>query len=333
MPTVSIVVPNYNHSRFLPKRIESVLRQTYQDFELVLLDDCSTDESRTILSRYASNPRVRLEFNKVNSGTSFKQWNTGVRMARGEYVWIAESDDYADEPLLERLVGILESDSKISYAYCRSWRVNGDGEVDGLISAIGPPDLARWSSDYVADGKEECRLYFVRGNVVPNASAVVFRKSAYDAAGGADEHLRVCGDWKLWAAMALQGKVAYVSEPLNYYRFHGATVRAKSEKDARLLAEAFQIVNWVMKQVPAARVIHKRNRAWLADAWVPALLSSHVPVDVKRAIVRELRYIDPFPFSRLAGPVLLAMWLKIRKHWREIAAHSTSAGELGGVGK
>ena len=79
MPRVSVIVPNYNHARFLPKRIESILNQTFQDFELILLDDCSTDDSRSILSSYASDPRVTIEFNKVNSGSTFKQWNKGVR--------------------------------------------------------------------------------------------------------------------------------------------------------------------------------------------------------------------------------------------------------------
>ena len=96
MPTVSVIVPNYNHARYLRQRIESVLGQTYQDFEVILLDDCSTDESRSVLGEYAKDPRVRIEFNEKNSGSTFKQWNKGVRLARGEYIWIAESDDYAD---------------------------------------------------------------------------------------------------------------------------------------------------------------------------------------------------------------------------------------------
>src|ERR1700722_7019269 len=112
IPRVSVVIPNYNHARFLTRRIETVLQQTFQDFEVILLDDCSTDESRTILSSYAKNSKVRVEFNSLNSGSAFKQWNKGVGMARGEYVWIAESDDYADERLVERLIGRLLQDSK-----------------------------------------------------------------------------------------------------------------------------------------------------------------------------------------------------------------------------
>src|ERR1035438_3657642 len=130
MPKVSIVVPNYNHARFLRRRIESVLRQTFQDFDLILLDDCSTDDSRSILSKYADDPRVKIEFNEVNSGSSFKQWNKGVGLARGEYVWIAESDDYADERLLEKLVARLDSDASVVFSYCRSWGVSLDGRPD-----------------------------------------------------------------------------------------------------------------------------------------------------------------------------------------------------------
>jgi cellulose synthase/poly-beta-1,6-N-acetylglucosamine synthase-like glycosyltransferase len=79
MPTVSVIVPNYNHARFLARRIDSILKQSFQDFELILLDDCSTDDSRSILSLYARDPRVRIEFNEANSGGTFKQWNKGVR--------------------------------------------------------------------------------------------------------------------------------------------------------------------------------------------------------------------------------------------------------------
>src|SRR5260370_14145431 len=110
MPTVSVVVPNYNHARFLRQRVDSILAQTFQDFELILLDDWSTDESRSILREYVSDPRVRTEFNEVNSGSTFKQWNKGVRLARGKYVWLAESDDSAATRFLQSLVPLLVAD-------------------------------------------------------------------------------------------------------------------------------------------------------------------------------------------------------------------------------
>src|SRR5206468_12892236 len=145
--------PNYNHARFLRKRVNTVLGQTFQDFEVILLDDCSTDDSRLILSQYAGHPKVRIEFNEANSGSPFKQWNKGVRLARGEYVWIAESDDYADARLLERLVSSLDGEPSAVFSYCRSWRISANGEVSGFLDSY-LPDLGcqKWKGDFRSEG-------------------------------------------------------------------------------------------------------------------------------------------------------------------------------------
>ena len=110
MPKVTVIIPNYNHAHFLERRIQSVLDQTYQDFEIILLDDASPDNSVETLSKFAQDSRVyQAIFNEVNSGSTFKQWNKGISQARGEYIWLAESDDYANKSLLENLVQPLDS--------------------------------------------------------------------------------------------------------------------------------------------------------------------------------------------------------------------------------
>ena len=89
MPKVSVIVPNYNHEPYLRQRIDSILNQSYQDFELILLDDCSVDNSRDILMAYKNHPKVtQLVFNEQNSANTFKQWNKGIELAKGEYIWI-----------------------------------------------------------------------------------------------------------------------------------------------------------------------------------------------------------------------------------------------------
>src|SRR6266850_2829337 len=170
-PRVSVIIPNYNHARFLRQRVDSVLEQTFQNVEGILLDDCSTDESRSIRSEYAGDPRVTLEFNEKNSGSTFKQWNKGVRLARGEYVWIAESDDYADPQLLERIVSRLNAEPDVAFCYCRSWRISSEGDIiEFLDSWAADLDPQKWTADHLADGYEECRKYLVRRNTIPNAS-------------------------------------------------------------------------------------------------------------------------------------------------------------------
>ena len=274
-PTVSVIVPNYNHARFLRKRIDSILAQTLQDFELIVLDDCSTDESKSTLDKYADRPRVRIEFNAINSGSPFKQWNKGVGLARAEYVWIAESDDYSDERFLEKLVAKLDAEPASAFAYCRSWRVALDNRPEGFADAWYPPD--RWTADYCADGHTECRNYLVRGNIIPNASAVVFRKTVYERVGGADESLRLCGDWKLWASMAMTGKVAYVAAPLNYFRCHHESLRNVTNREGTDVAEMSRVRWWILDQEtkPESRAIDEKSKLALANRCMDLAFDSY----------------------------------------------------------
>jgi glycosyltransferase involved in cell wall biosynthesis len=319
MPTVSIVVPNYNHARFLRQRLDSVLGQTYQDFELILLDDCSTDESRTILEEYARDPRVRLAVSELNSGTPFKQWNKGVQMAQGKYVWIAESDDYAEARFLDRMVAVLEGRRGVQFVFCRSWRVDSDGQLQGFAMTPYPEEkYDRWEADFVADGREECRRYMARACYVQNASAVVFRKAAYDLTGGADESLRICGDWKLWCSLMLNGEMAYVAEPLNYFRTHNATARSRFGLWRAGIVEWLTVVRWILDQAPPDEESLRAIRAHHADLWVPALLSMEVPWSIKGEIFRRARAIDPHPIRAAGGPALETLRLKFGRTWREL---------------
>jgi glycosyltransferase involved in cell wall biosynthesis len=326
MPTVSIIVPNYNHARFLQSRIDSVLRQTFQDFELILLDDCSTDESRSILSRYVSDSRVRIKFNEANSGSTFKQWNTGVRLASGKYIWIAESDDYADERLLERLVAVLDREPTVTFAYCRSWRVSEDDQLNGFADFyLDYLDSHRWQADFCVDGREECRDYLVSSNTIPNASAVVFRRAVYERVGGADESLRMCGDWKLWVAMALEGKMAYLGEPLNYFRSHETSVRSKSRKEALDVAEDLQVIRWILDQVMPTDLVLKRVCQRQAGFWVPAVMNMRVPSPLKLTILKNARAIDPHLIRRAVRPALWNIRQKLSRRWHRLRSVPTAA--------
>ncbi len=308
-PKVSVIVPNYNHARFLRQRLDSIMGQTFQDFEVVLLDDCSIDESRSILSEYADDPRVRIEFNAVNSGSTFKQWNKGVRLARGEYVWLAESDDYADERLLERLVPLLDAEPSSVLAYCRSWRILEDGQISGLLdSHYTELDPQRWTADFWADGREECQNYLVQRNTIPNASAVLFRREVYVRVGGADESLVFCGDWKLWAAMALTGRIAYLGEPLNYFRLHDTSVRAKSQRLGVGPVEYLEVIRWILQRVTPSDAVRRKLCVDVFSLWAPTVdvLGQSEPETALR-VIDELLQLSGSGFVERS--VLANAWL------------------------
>ncbi|MEY3049953.1 MAG: hypothetical protein RL365_1991, partial [Bacteroidota bacterium] len=132
-PLVSVIIPNYNHAPYLQERIDSVLNQTYRDFEVIVLDDCSSDNSREIIERYRGYEKIsHIEYNSVNSGSTFKQWQKGLVFAKGEWIWIAESDDVAHPDFLLKC---LSSVQELDLVFCKSTIINGLGERATYLGA------------------------------------------------------------------------------------------------------------------------------------------------------------------------------------------------------
>ncbi len=177
-PLVSVIVPSYNHEKYLVQRLESILNQTYPNFEVILLDDCSTDHSKEILSEYAENPKVsHCVFNKINSGNTFTQWNKGIELVKGNYIWIAESDDFCELNFLEELIQPFLLDPEIKLVYCQSNRVDEKGKIIGnWINHTNDLDSTLFLTNFVMSGNEFIERFLIHKNVIPNASGVVIRK-------------------------------------------------------------------------------------------------------------------------------------------------------------
>lgn len=223
MPIVSIIVPNYNHSAFLPQRLESVFQQTFQDFEVILLDDASTDNSVEILRRYSNHSKVsHFQVNKINSGNAFKQWKNGISLAKGEFIWIAESDDFCELTFLEEIISRINDNHVL--AYSATVNINEKAEVLGLNEWALGLDPARWLRDHENNGKEEIKNYLRYRNTIPNASAVIFRKESFQSIPFSVS-MGFCGDWLFWTEILKKGSIIYVSRPLNYFRKHSSTTR------------------------------------------------------------------------------------------------------------
>jgi len=251
-PTVSILVPNFNHARYLPKRLDTIFAQTYRDFEVIALDDRSSDDSRQVLQNYAAKAPLRLLFNEENSGSPFIQWQRGAMAATGKYLWIAESDDYAAPAFLERLVPILDARPEVGLVYCQSSQVSAAGEV-GESCEVWNRSLhpTRWTADYQNSGKDEIARYMVVYNTIPNASAVLCRRDVLLNAVQGSINRRLSGDWWTWIHMLLQSDIAFVSERLNYFRVHSQSVRATTRL-AAACAEDFSLQAYVCENLPIA---------------------------------------------------------------------------------
>ena len=219
-------------------------------------------------------------------------------------MWIAESDDYADERFLERLVPILDSHPLVVFVNCRSWRVYADDRVDAYAdAALVALNPDKWANDSIVDGREVCSNYCVHLNPVFNASSVLLRKSIYEQVGGADESLRFCGDWKLWVAMALKGQVGHIKEPLNYYRVHDASVTANSNQAGLAAVEYLSVIRWVLGRVTPTEYARQRLPGEVRY-WSSALTNWDVPLQRKWSILRDAIAIDFRTTLRVLGAKL-----------------------------
>lgn len=172
MPTVSVIVPNYNHAPYLKQRIDSILSQNYQDFELILLDDCSTDGSREVMENYRSDPHVsHIVFGDVNSGSAFRQWDKGIALAKGEWIWMAESDDYAEPTFLERLLEEVAKVPDCSLAFTKTWWVDESGKRLWNNS--------EGNTTHVHQSKEFIHKRLASNCPIANVSECIFRRDRF----------------------------------------------------------------------------------------------------------------------------------------------------------
>lgn len=226
-PIVSVIVPNYNHATYLPQRIDSILSQSYQNFEIIILDDCSTDNSRDVIEKYRNDKHIsHIEYNTTNSGNTFKQWDKGIELAKGELIWIAESDDVAHPDFLFILVKQMTKHPNAVVAFSHSYLIDHNGK-DMHIN--WHPNYNA-ESVYIHSGQKFAHKIMVRSNYIYNASMVVFRKSIYKSIDKSFQEYKSCGDWAFWMSACLQGDVIEVCRKLSYFRQHPNKVTVKAGK-------------------------------------------------------------------------------------------------------
>jgi glycosyltransferase involved in cell wall biosynthesis len=224
MSKVSVVVPNYNHGPYLRERIDSILNQTCKDFELIILDDYSNDNSVEIIKEYRDEPCVsHVVVNDRNSGSPFLQWEKGIKLATGDYIWIAESDDFASPEFLAEMTTHL--DAGADFVYCRSNVVDENGNLFKGYYWADSFDGRRWKSDYSNEGLSEISECLVYRNTIPNASACVFRRNKFKISSSMLS-MKYCGDWLFWVDYLRDSRVFFLSRPLSYHRQHGQSTRS-----------------------------------------------------------------------------------------------------------
>jgi glycosyltransferase involved in cell wall biosynthesis len=270
MPSISVVVPNYNYAHCLAERLCTIFDQTQPVEEVIVLDDASTDDSISIIERIAGERQrdLTLVINETNSGSVFAQWNRAVEMARGEFIWIAEADDLSDPAFLSRLVSMTRADPDIRLAFSDSRSIDGEGAAvypsyKGYYASVEPGAL---TGSEVFDGKEFVARFLSVKNLILNVSAVLWRRDALRdalaACRGDLDNYRLAGDWRIYlAALTAPGaRIAYATDTLNVHRRHAQSVThsLKARRHVNEIARIHGVVRGLL-DLPGQTVARQRG--------------------------------------------------------------------------
>jgi len=237
-PSITVIVPNYNYGRYLQLRLHTILDQTLPPDEIIILDDASTDYSLDIIQAIVAQSAIPIKVitHPVNTGNPFVQWVKGLEQSKCDLVWIAEADDYCEPTLLETLAKEFVDDHVVM-AWTDSIMVDGMGESQGFEykNYYAKDHGAFWHTHFTMNGKELIDRCLLAVNVIPNASAVLFRRKAVDSDLSLIQQYRFSGDWWFWISLAEKGKVSYRAEALNYHRRHAQSVIGDVLREGELL--------------------------------------------------------------------------------------------------
>ena len=304
-PLVSVIIPNYNHAKFLDERIQSVLNQTYHNFEVIILDDCSTDNgaSKAVIEKYRNHSKVsHIIYNKENSGSTFKQWHKGFDLAKGDLVWIAESDDSCERQFLEILVNGYVANNAV-LAFCRSIKYDAMGNKTHLA----------WQDDLIGNksmsGADFVSMYMVAGNVVANASSAIFNRKVAVSVDRKYMKMRGEGDLLFFFFLMERGNVFFCDKELNLFRIHTSNTTSLLTYKGVSPLEHKIVFDYLVKQKHLAGLMRINKERWFCIRYFFSL--DYESKAIKKKIVKTW---DPygfftilFFFARLKGVIYKRM--------------------------
>lgn len=285
MPKVSVIIPAYNSMAYLPATLESVIQQTFTDFEVLIVNDGSLDHIVQWVSQIADT-RVKL-ISQENQGAAVAR-NTGIAHAQGEYIAFLDADDLWEPTKLEKQVQCLEKDPKVGLV--NTWVVAFDGQ--------GKPQDEIWRINAEKGWKPEAEgnvwKQMIEGNLILCGSVAMVRRCCFEDVGVFDQNLRFAEDWDMWIRIAAHYSFAVVKESLVFYRQH---CNNKSKKNCQLhLQHRLVIIEKAFQSAPS-ELLYLRDQAYghahLSIAW-----QSMIVKDYERSIHFRQQALAYYPQLR-----------------------------------
>lgn len=254
-PKISVIMAVYNGERYLCQAVESIIDQTFSDFEFIIVDDGSTDGTWDILTEYANrDQRIVLVSNKENIGLT-KSLNKGLALAQGEYVARQDADDVSLPKRFEKQVELLDKQPEVVLISCDIELINAEGCFVGKHQRACDPDLVAW--------------YLLFHNRLAGHSQVMFRQKSAMNLGGYSEIYRCSQDYELWCRLVKVGKIAILPEVLLQQRIHRKSISAekKLEQEAYTLIQVRQNIGQLIGEEIRLEEAKDLRGFWIGHWW------------------------------------------------------------------
>ncbi len=302
MPRVSIITPTYNAAQYLPAAIDSVLQQTYTDWELIIIDDGSTDNTPSLVRSYLPILGERLRYLYQSNRGQAAARNAGLQVAKGEFVATLDADDLWLPARLARGLAIMDRNPHVGLTHSKVARIDVHGNVVGYFDFP-----AKYQS-----GKIAVDIYIRRANIL--CPTVLFRKQCLDVVGFFDETLTAIEDRDLWFRIAERYEIAYIDEILAHSR---RTPGSSSSNADRVLKVQLSFVEkhyerhacgWVARRRALGQIYREQGDFWFSASQLKMSINYY-----SRSVFRNpLNLENLYMFLRACAEPLLGSFPTIR---------------------
>lgn len=307
MVKVSVVIPAYNSMEYLPQTLANILCQTLQDFEVIVVNDGSSDNITDWFSENIKDPRLKL-ISQPNQGPSIAR-NTGMSHAQGNYIAFMDADDLWEPTKLAKQVQVLDEDPKVGLVYTWVSYIDSQGNLTGRIRKHNVNGMVLPT--------------LIQYNLIDCGSVAVVRRECFEKFGGFDQSVVPIEDWDMWLRIASQYSFKVISEPLVYYRQHMGSLSGKW----KMMEASYHKVLGRFYDSPHPDLAHLKGRSYalsyLCLAWKPLqskqrdyqqsakLLAQAVNYDPKIRLTKE--------YWRLSLAIMALQYLGTNEYERFLA--------------
>ncbi|NEQ50183.1 MAG: glycosyltransferase family 2 protein [Leptolyngbya sp. SIO3F4] len=307
MPKVSVCIPTYNRASILPYAVNSVLNQTYGDFELIICDDASPDKTTEVIAQW-DDPRIRYIRHPQNIKRSLNM-RSGYEAAQGKYFIKFDDDDALTPTFLERTVAVMEGKLEVDFVCTDHWVINARNERDESATAA---NSAKWRKDRLPEAVIEDLLKETFVHQSLQVGSTLFRKDCLGEVDFMRFEADGCEDFDLLVRLATVGKTGYfIPERLMEYRFHGGQTSLKQDIHF-LAAKIFCLESYRFKERPELEAIRSSKLKSLKQVLAMRLIEKG-EAQRGRKLIQELAASGPLSSKAKLGQVLSYVPLGLRQ--------------------